>query len=250
MNRLMKDCSVLSQFIAQLGLERADSDQSIYIDPHAVDFKSLLSGPPEVGSQEELADIEYVLDQQSRRTQADMNRSQREVALSVFLFDEVLGSWFTEENVPLTASLFKKVFDDSNLVTKPAGKHWNRRRPPLRDSRVQPAVRVPDRPSYPSGRATRGYLFGVLLAEMVPDLKAELIARGRAIGEYRVIGGVHFKTDVEASQKLGRELANHFFSSLSFLNDFSEAQAELNLVRTAHRCGSTQERHEIDLEIA
>src|SRR2546423_173969 len=56
--------------------------------------------------------------------------------------------------------------------------------------------------SYPSGHARYGAVTAILLANMVPEKRRELFARGWDYGESRVVGGVHFPTDVESGRIL------------------------------------------------
>ena len=81
--------------------------------------------------------------------------------------------------------------------------------------------------SYPSGHSTRGTLFALLLAELFPDRREAILAKGRDSGWLRVQGGVHYPTDIYAGRVLGQALARKFLSSPAFQRDFAAAQAEL-----------------------
>jgi acid phosphatase (class A) len=87
--------------------------------------------------------------------------------------------------------------------------------------------------SYPSGHATGGWMYGLLLAEVAPDRAAPIMSRGRAYGESRVVCGVHWKTDVEA----GRDAATAAFvvlqSNPGFRADLEAARAEIDAARRA-----------------
>jgi acid phosphatase (class A) len=206
----------------------------VYIRPSAVRFKTLVVGPPCPGSMEEWADIEQVLSRQRIRREDEEIRIRRESQLSVFVFEDVLGPWFTPKNLPLLATLFQKVLDDSSFVTKAAGEHWSRLRPAERDKRVKPATATPSLPSYPAENGAYGFLFGLLLSEMVPDRDEEMIERGRMIGEYRVLAGVNYPSDLAAGQVLARELAYHFAVNPDFEVDFIRAKKEFDRVRARY----------------
>ena len=47
----------------------------------------------------------------------------------------------------------------------------------------------------------------MVLAELRPERREALLAQGRQVGVNRVIGGVHYPSDIEAGQKLGARLA-------------------------------------------
>src|ERR1700677_1687165 len=182
-----------------------------YFDPKTVDFKTLLPNPPAAGSPEEAKDVAGVLAAQANPTPEQLARVQLEAKhLNPWLFENVLGPWFTEKNLPATAKLFVAVDNNEWLVAKAAKEYWNRPRPPLVDKRVKSLVEPPKNASYPSGHSTYGTVDALVLAEIAPDFRAALISRGREIGDDRVIAGVHFPTDVEA----GRTLGNAIFQAL------------------------------------
>lgn len=198
-----------------------------YIDPTTVDAKVLLPEPFAKDSPETLKEIDAVLEKQKTRTPDEVARAQSEVKLTVFAFSDVLGPWFTEKNLPKTAAFFQSVHNDAHFVTDAAKKVWNRPRPYEQSTQVQPAVELEKNGSYPSGHATRGMLFGLILADLFPDLKDKLIARGRQIGDDRVLGGVHFPSDVAGGQTLGKALYDKFNASPTFQADLAVVKAEL-----------------------
>jgi len=202
-----------------------------YFDPATVDLKALLPDPPADGSPANLKEIDLILEKQQSRTPEEVNRIKREVHLDVYLFDTVLGPWFTAQNVPLTAAFFKKIDDDIYPVILSAKKDWHRPRPPSQDSRVHPPIDLPKNDSYPSGHSTFGTLDALVLAQLVPDLKDQFLARGRQIGDDRVIAGVHFPSDVEAGRTLGKALFDKLMASPAFRVELVLAQQELATAR-------------------
>ena len=85
----------------------------------------------------------------------------------------------------------------------------------------------PQGSSYPSGSSTVGYLTAIILADMVPEKAAALYARGRELGDDRVILGVHFPSDIEAGRLAATGLAAALMLDLAFLKEFTAAKAEL-----------------------
>ena len=75
---------------------------------------------------------------------------------------------------------------------------------------MQPCVALPANDSYPSGHAYGAYLRAAVLAEIFPEKRAEIFDRARYVAWGRVIGGVHFPTDLEG----GRRLAEAGFAEL------------------------------------
>jgi acid phosphatase (class A) len=70
-------------------------------------------------------------------------------------------------------------------------------------------------------------VFAALLAELIPEKREALLEKGREIGWLRVIGGVHFPSDVFAGRVLGQALAREFLRSEKFQADLAAAHAEL-----------------------
>ncbi|HEV3270870.1 MAG TPA: phosphatase PAP2 family protein [Candidatus Methylacidiphilales bacterium] len=206
-----------------------------YFDPATVDFKALLPDPPADGSAATKREIDLILQKQAARTPEEVARIKREVNLNVYLFDTVLGSWFTEKNLPATAALFRKVDDNVRPVVDSAKKFWHRPRPFLQDKRVRPPIDPPKNGSYPSGHSTVGYLDASILAQIEPDLKDKLLARGREIGDDRVIGGVHFPSDVKAGHILATALFAKLMASPAFQADLAKAKAEIAAGQFQHR---------------
>lgn len=234
MNVIPKDWQSLLTCFSSPQVEPEEELKPVYIRPEAVRYKTLMPGPPRPGTMEEWTDIENVLSRQSLRREEEEARARRESQPSVFIFDDLLGPWFTAKTLPLLTTLFQKVLSDSSFVTKSASEHWSRLRPDQRDKRVKPAVKTPSSPSYPSDLAAYGYLFGLLLSEMVPDMDEEIIERGAMIGEYRVLAGVNYPSDIAAAQVLARELAYHFAINPDFEADFIAAKKEFDRVRARY----------------
>jgi acid phosphatase (class A) len=198
-----------------------------YIDPATVDPRALLPDPPANGCPTTLKEIDLILRKQAVRTPEEVARIKQEVHLNVYLFENVLGSWFTAKNLPLTAALFDHVDADIYPVIESAKKDWDRPRPFLQDKRVHPPIDLPKNAAYPSGHSTVGNLDALILAELAPDLKSAILARGRQIGDDRVIAGVHFPSDVAAGRTLARDLFARFMASTAFQADLAKAKAEV-----------------------
>jgi hypothetical protein len=209
----------------------------LYFDPATIDLKALLPDPPANGSPTTLKEIEIILEKQKTRTPEEAARVKQEVHLNAYLFENVLGPWFTEKDLPLTALLFQRVDAVVHPVIVSAKKYWDRPRPFLQDARLHPPIDLPKNASYPSGHSTVGNLDALILAELAPDLKDALLARGRQIGDDRVIGGVHFPSDVDAGRTLARDLFDKFMASPAFQADLAKAKAEVAAARSSAQGG-------------
>lgn len=220
-------------FALTLTVQARDAATTVsYFDPATVDLKALLPAPPADGSPTTLKEIDLILQKQAARTPEELARIKQEVHLDVYLFENVLGPWFTEKNLPATAALFKNVHAVINPVIESAKKDWNRPRPFLQDKRVHPPIDLPRNASYPSGHSTVGDLDALILAELAPDLKDAIMARGLQIGNDRVIAGVHFPSDVDAGHTLAHDLFAKLMASATFQTDLAKAKAEIAAARS------------------
>jgi acid phosphatase (class A) len=225
--RLFLSLSLLALVAAPLCA--ADSTPK-YLGSNAPDPVILLAPPPVDGSGEAAADLETVVRVYNARTPAELARARDEVNNTIFHFGPAIGPWFVPGKFPKTEALFKEVEVETKAVTSVGKKHWQR----LRPYHVDP-VRLPDSIehedptdySYPSGHSTRGTVWALLLTEIFPDKRDALFAKGRDTGWLRVLGGVHYPTDIYAGRVLGQALARAFLASPAFQQDLAAAKAEL-----------------------
>lgn len=192
-----------------------------FIDPKAFDFVKLLPPPPARVSLAGQADLEVVLHVQTWRTPEEVAWAKVADTDQVFNLAEVLGPWFTREKLPLTDAFFKDFNDDLRVMDRASKAPFQRPRPHVVDARVQPCVRLPTSTSYPSGTALQACAWTELFAEIFPEKRAQLEARAQRIAWGRVLGGVHFPTDLTA----GRQLATPFMAELRKSAAFQAAWA-------------------------
>ena len=169
------------------------------------------------------------MDIQKTRTKEEEAYAQGGRAkISVFRFSDILGDKFTEAALPLTAALFEKALKAGKEALSPVKKFYSRPRPFVADPDLHPCVDEDDKnTSYPSGHTTAGTLMAVLLANMVPEKKAELFKRGWDFGHNRMIAGVHYKSDVETGRIAGTLVAAALLRDKNFMKDFEAAKTEL-----------------------
>jgi acid phosphatase (class A) len=172
------------------------------------DWAAFIKPFPAVDSDEGKADLAIVLWHQRIRTQAEVQRALAEVKLGLGAYAAAVGHPLEASQYPNTAALIDKVGRDVKVVTDGLKQHFLRPRPYQADPRVQPAIEREPSPSYPSGHATRGLAFAMVLADLAPERREALLAQGRLVGVDRVIGGVHYPSDIEAGQRLALRFAD------------------------------------------
>jgi acid phosphatase (class A) len=194
------------------------------------DAKSLLAPPPVRGSAEDKLDLENTYTVHTTATAADITLGQDENKLTIFHFAPAIGGWFVPGRFPLTEALFKEVEAEAKQATDDAKNYFKRPRPyHVAPDRFPHSIEHedPKHYSYPSGHSTRGTVFALLLAEIFPDKREAILAKGREVGWLRVQGGVHYPTDIQAGRVLGQELVRDFLRSPEFQAELAAASAEL-----------------------
>ena len=81
--------------------------------------------------------------------------------------------------------------------------------------------------SYPSGHAMVGWSWGLILSELAPASADSLMAAGKAVGDSRVICGVHFQSDIEAGRTLASAMVARLHGEPEFQRDLATARREL-----------------------
>ncbi|MEY4938700.1 MAG: hypothetical protein RIQ93_435 [Verrucomicrobiota bacterium] len=174
----------------------------------ALDFQALLPAPPPAGTLAAGVDLEAVQQAQAWRTAEQVAWAQVVAKDDVFNHARIVGSWFNPEKAPRTAAFFKDLAVDVAAVDVASKEPFLRPRPSKLDPTIDPCVPLPKSTSYPSGSAMQAFVWAELLADLLPAKREALLARAHRAAWGRVIGGVHFPSDVVA----GRILATAFLA--------------------------------------
>jgi acid phosphatase (class A) len=94
---------------------------------------------------------------------------------------------------------------------------------------AQPGGRKPA--SYPSGHATMGYTFGIVLSALMPEKSQPILARAQDYAYSRMVCGDHYRADVEASHALGNAVGIALLKNAALKPLIDASKAEL---RAAH----------------
>lgn len=181
-----------------------------YLRAEDIDVAALIPPAPADDSLTTAADLEVVYQVQQRRSPEQLVLAATYVADHIFNFNTVLGPWFTAAGMPFADEFFRQIKSDRYAITSRGKLVWQRPRPPLLDARIRPAVDLPGSGSYPSGHATQTFLWAGLLAEIFPEHREALRQRAELVAWSRVVGGVHYPSDVVAGRMLGDRLAAEF----------------------------------------
>lgn len=230
--------------------------QNPYITPSDYDVLHLLPPPPAPGSQAERKDVEAVAELRAASSPERVALAEKDATVALNAFSGTLAPGFDFAKLPGVEAFFGKVGRDAQFATTVGKDCWERPRPFVLDSDIHPpgtmkqgtlarpgdrntAPRGPGSPcpslgpvpqysySYPSGHSTFGAMTAILLSDMVPEKRAELYARGWQFGESRIVGGVHYPTDVDAGRIDATALVAVMMRNPDFRTDLAAAGAEL-----------------------
>jgi len=224
--RLVLACCLLAT-PAEAATQASTAAVDSYFPADGLDLSSLLPPPPAPRSVEDRRDLDAVLHEQRVRTPAEIAQARADVRISVDQIARVLGPEVRTERLPAFAALAARVGVDLGATIGRTKATWNRPRPFAADARVRPTIPRPDDPSYPSGHATFAWTTAILLAQMVPERRAEIFARARTFGDERVIDGVHYPSDVEAGRELATAFATRLLAERRFAGDLAAATVEV-----------------------
>jgi acid phosphatase (class A) len=212
-----------------------------YLTPGHPDAVQLLPPPPAAGSAEQAADLASTIAISKARSTNDEALAESEVKTSVFSFARVIGPYFSAERLPRTDAFFKSILKETKEVVDTSKDVWKRPRP----YSVEPSLavgKIEKDYSYPSGHSTCGTVFALLLAEILPEQREQILAHGRSIGWHRVQMGRHYPTDIYAGRTLGQAIVRELKRSSAFSRDLAEVKAEITAARQQREAGPSSSR--------
>ena len=196
-----------------------------------IDPIRLLPPPPADGSDRQKAELTELRHYQDTRGGGQLDQAlwddEHEDGT---LFISVLGPKFDLATLPQTARLLAVVENDLAIAASAAKKAFHRHRPWTFDDNLVGCPRGAAKDplsSYPSGHATVGYTDAIVLAALMPDHAADIMARASEYAESRLICGVHFRSDIIASEALGAALGVALLKSPALQDQITAARAEL-----------------------
>jgi acid phosphatase (class A) len=203
-------------------------DAKPFSDNKEVNLLLLLPPPPALDSAQMKAELGEILTVQVTRTKEMEARAVADAAQNIWRFADVVDSLkFNAAELPKFAAFFDRIVKTEGAVTDPVKAVWLRPRPHLYSDLVKPVVPLSKSGSYPSGHATVGTLMGIELANMLPEKRAAIMARAWEFGHNRIVGGIHYASDIEMGRISGTVIAQTISTHPDFKTEFEAAKAEL-----------------------
>src|SRR5688572_7603337 len=210
--------------------DAASAERRLSLKPYYISEKTVfkIADPPANSSEQTRAEINYLMALQNQRTddqvRAALHMAKVYYSLRVtpkdstygvyrknlFHIGRSIGSWFSPENLPLTADFMAHVWQDASYFI------WSYK---YKFLRIRPYVIEPtldnleetDWAAYPSGHAANSYVNAYVYAELAPEFADVFLKDAYDMAHSREIIGVHYPSDSESSRMLARQLVNELF---------------------------------------
>lgn len=198
-----------------------------YVTNKNVDLTTLLPLPPAKGSALDKAEMQMVLETQAQASDARKKQALEDSEESVYvMFTRVLGDKFTAANTPKLAAMFERIAESEGDTLDPAKPVFGRVRPWIANPEVKAYSKPTKSEAYPSGHTTLVTMTAIVVAAMVPEKRDEIWARAYDYAQSRVVGGMHYPSDIEAGRRAGTAIAAVLFTLPQFQADFAASKVE------------------------
>jgi acid phosphatase (class A) len=147
-----------------------------------------------------------------------------------------LGIPIVADHTPRLYRLLQRTETDAVTSTAGAKNRYKRTRPfVVHDEPTcapQDEARLRNNGSYPSGHATIGWAWALVLAEVDPAHADAILARGRSYGESRLVCNVHWQSDILEGRFMGSAVVSQLHGVAEFRHDIEAARKELTAIRS------------------
>lgn len=223
---------------ARLSAAELADEPAPFLAPGALDLGAIMSPPPVPDGVQDAADI-AALKQAAHAAPARWARALADDASVYDRFEKEYGLKLDRKHAPRLIALLNRVSADVLAAAGEAKKLYPRPRPFQRFALARvcgeavapkPETAPTTGTSYPSGHAALGWAAALVLTEVAPGRALQLLARAEDYGKSRVVCGVHFPSDVEASRVLAGALIDRLLTVPEFRAAVACAKAERRAV--------------------
>jgi acid phosphatase (class A) len=215
--------------LAAFGAAPALARDPSFVSPDQVHAFEIIPAPPAEESEQTKAELAELHKIEAARTEAESTQAKWDDENEhIFLFKTVFGDNFTEEKLPAVAAFGKRVRNDEGINTAPAKDGFHRVRPYNLDKTLHPICKTKEKnDSYPSGHTTSGYLLALSLIDLVPEKRDAILARADGYANDRLVCGVHYRSDLDASKRLAYTIHAIMAQNPQFKQESVAARTEL-----------------------
>ena len=205
-----------------------------YLTVPPEEFESSLPPPPAPASPAMMRDLEARRDAlRLHRTpryalaDADSDRSQE---ATIRAFNCALGTQISHDATPRLADLLATVRYDVRAISYRLKSRYQRARPFVAakgEGCPRGDRELTDSGSYPSAKSAAGWAYALVLAEVAPERRSELMRRGQDYGQSRLVCDAEWQSDVDAGRHVAEQIVKHMQSNDDFKADVAAARQEL-----------------------
>jgi acid phosphatase (class A) len=192
-----------------------------YVTAADLDLTVFLPMPVKAGSPDDKRQQQVVIEVQKATTTQRIELAVADAKETIF------DKTFTVEALPKTAHMFERVGESEDAVVDAAKPFYGRVRPFLANPEIKPLVKPSSSGAYPSGHATRVTAVAIILSSTIPEKRDLIWARAYEYAESRVVGGMHYREDLEAGYRAGSALAAVIMANPEFRADYAAVKEEL-----------------------
>ena len=191
------------------------------VDKIQLDYFKIIPAPPKNSSNKTLLELEEL----SRITH---DISPKDIRLIYMVDRDPLDLFSQAINFNMPVNIFKEIYwGYLDKIISDLKHFYNRPRPAQLakilniDLHVR-ETKTHDTPAYPSGHSAYAYLAAYIFSEHYPEHKRKFFDIADLCGYARMLQGVHYRSDIEAS----KQLVSKIYKSLKKINN----QDKLNLI--------------------
>jgi len=233
MRRMMGLAAVAAAVLAGVAVAQ---EAKGYLAAGAFDPMVVVGPPPAAGSAAEAADkaayqdaLKGVDTPRWREALADDPLSPAD---TLKRYACALDAQVDPARAPATVRLLQRTLVDADAFSSPVKKAINRPRPFAADTSpvclpIPADRRARTSSTYPSGHATAGTLYGLVLSEVRPERTTQILARSRSFVESRQVCRVHYPSDLQAGERLGAAIFARLQGEPEYEADVKAARAEI-----------------------
>jgi acid phosphatase (class A) len=146
------------------------------------------------------------------------------------IFSCALGVPIEQSTMPSLYRVLQRSLVDAGQSTLAAKEKYGRERPfTLFDDPIcvpNDVAVLRKNGGYPSGHASAGWTWALILTELAPDRSGSLLRRGYEFGQSRVVCGVHWQSDIDTARLVGSAVYARLHADAEFNADMAAARNE------------------------
>jgi acid phosphatase (class A) len=214
----------------------AEDDAALGLDLRGARYMPLLGRPPAPGSRAEADDLAILRWNQRTRSPATIAQSWSYLDRNPGRFSTAIGNDLLK-GAPAVAQGLLAFMKRIDAVKDELKNQVARPRPYVSHADLRPCLPLEDSWSFPSGHATWYAAAAQLLADLLPERRERLLEVGRQGGYARSSCGVHYPSDVLASQRLGEAISRDVIDSPQWQRFREQSRASLQTLLTPPPAG-------------